>query len=506
MEWLKSKFDRRRNSIIGGDWDLDLPNKKTPPKRLVIKPNNNIVHGPQVSGRPSQTTTISAKENIPSENSVDKIEPQPSLRPYSAFMSPFFNTNATLNKPNIITHPMPTVQYSSPNVISRPPGINTNAPPEPCNSVIPVNNINMDIIQNTLAYDYIWYKPEFVKFEKQTAYGGKHYKPTAANVYIHTLNLSNCGIEYGNLTVFNFVRLAELDMSNNKLSYIPYILPTSIEILRLNNNHIDRYSSSICDPKNMKILDLANNLITTIPEKIHELVKLEEIDFSDNRITKFSSNITKLSKLRVLKINNNRIDTLPETLGDLVMLHELGLHGNPIKVLPLSMILLTNLKKLDIGNININFNNLELFNHGLPSLIELNISNNGLTSIPNKLPITLRSLDISNNKLKNLLEKINELSRLTTLNLSTNDISDLEIIKLNKIRVFKASNNNITKLPDIITSWSGLKEIDMSNNNLQSLPLSIMTFNRLKRVNITGNKELIIDPLIQTFLKDMVCV
>jgi Leucine-rich repeat (LRR) protein len=126
--------------------------------------------------------------------------------------------------------------------------------------------------------------------------------------------------------------------------------------------------------KNLKFLDLENNLITRIPEELGQLEKLSEfyipvnklkelpasfgnlqnlkiLGLARNELTGFPHALTKLEKLIALDLANNKIKNLPSEINQLKDLQELYLQNNEITALPAEFFELTKLKKLHLeGN------------------------------------------------------------------------------------------------------------------------------------------------------------
>jgi Leucine-rich repeat (LRR) protein len=123
--------------------------------------------------------------------------------------------------------------------------------------------------------------------------------------------------------------------------------------------------------------------------------------------------------------------------------------------------------------------NVEEYLNSLPdNIIEIDLSNKGITSIPDLSRfINLQQLDCSYNKLITL-PKLN--STLQQLDCSHNDLSSLPELNINLLHL-DCSDNNLTSLPELNEN---LYQLVCSDNNLTSLP---RLNKNLLRLNCSNN-------------------
>ena len=67
----------------------------------------------------------------------------------------------------------------------------------------------------------------------------------------------------------------------------------------------------VLELKELKILDLSRNTITTIPDNM-SFDKLRVLDLSYNKITAVPDSVWELPKLQALLLSNNKIKSIPE--------------------------------------------------------------------------------------------------------------------------------------------------------------------------------------------------
>ena len=123
----------------------------------------------------------------------------------------------------------------------------------------------------------------------------------------------------------------------------------------------------------------------------------------------------------------------------------------------------------NIVYINCSYNKITSLPLKLPgSLRVLCCSNNKLTELPLKLPGSLRVLGCYNNKLNELPSKLPE--SLQTLDCSNNDLTELPSRLPESLQKLYCSHNKLTELPNLPES---LKILYCSGNKLTSLPSNL---------------------------------
>ncbi|KAJ9671369.1 hypothetical protein PVL29_025188 [Vitis rotundifolia] len=248
------------------------------------------------------------------------------------------------------------------------------------------------------------------------------------NIQLKGLNLT--GIipdEFGNLTY-----LREIDLTRN---YLNGSIPTSLAQIPL-----------------VTLSALGNRLSGSIPKEIGDIATLEELVLEDNQLEgSLPENLGNLSSLsRLLLTANNFTGTIPETFGNLKNLTDVRLDGNTFSgkipdfignwtqlgrldmqgtsmdgPIPSTISLLTNLTQLRISDLNgssMAFPNLQ----NLTNMQELVLRNCSITdSIPDYIGgmASLKTLDLSFNRLSGQVSDTWSLSKLEYLFLTNNSLS-----------------------------------------------------------------------------------
>ncbi len=241
------------------------------------------------------------------------------------------------------------------------------------------------------------------KLKKLTLNGNNYLKTLP--FYIENIeNLEELNISFTHLIeipreVFMLKNLKKITLNGNKnLKKIPvdiYNLKT-LEELNISFFNLIEIPKELFRLNNLKVLDISNNSLEKISNKIGKLINLEKLDISDNNLTDISKQIGLLSKLKELNISNNKLKTLPIEIGFLEELKELCVQNNNFKKVPKGMYTLKKLERLNIKGhyFDVIPNGLVL----LPKLESIDITfNNNLLIFQNTMTKVLLSRGLNIN-------------------------------------------------------------------------------------------------------------
>ncbi|TWW66957.1 E3 ubiquitin-protein ligase LRSAM1 isoform X1 [Takifugu flavidus] len=113
---------------------------------------------------------------------------------------------------------------------------------------------------------------------------------------------------------------------------------------------------SICKVIQKKVLILHNNELRSLVPKgcdIGTLATLKVLDLHENKLTSLPEDIGKLTSLQILNLEKNRLKSLPPSIGDLQLLQTLNVKGNCLCELPFSIGSLSSLRTLNVSDNNI---------------------------------------------------------------------------------------------------------------------------------------------------------
>lgn len=110
---------------------------------------------------------------------------------------------------------------------------------------------------------------------------------------------------------------------------------------------------SICKVLQKKVLILhSNELRSLLPRgcDITSLTTLKVLDLHENKLTSLPEDIGKLASLQILNVEKNRLKAIPNSIGDLRLLQTLSLKGNCLSEVPSSLGSLSSLRTLDLSD------------------------------------------------------------------------------------------------------------------------------------------------------------
>ncbi|KAK4883348.1 hypothetical protein RN001_006667 [Aquatica leii] len=251
--------------------------------------------------------------------------------------------------------------------------------------------------------------------------------------------------------------------------------------------------------KNIEILYMnVSSVENILPGAFTDLLQLRELNLNENSIKKISPGmLNSLSQLQTINISNNVIELIEENsfLG-LSNLKTVDLHSNMLEYIYWNTFqYLNSIENIDlshnfIANIsNVSFNNIPI--------TTLNLSFNNVTEINfSKFSISLNTLDLSNNFLTEITN-FSILDKLIKLNLSYNNIKKIGNFmseKNNSIVNLDISHNNLIDLPiDTFQNCVNLQSLFLQNNFLYEIPIgSLKNLYSLITLNLSHNRLSII--------------
>ncbi|NXX25858.1 LRSM1 ligase, partial [Nicator chloris] len=110
-----------------------------------------------------------------------------------------------------------------------------------------------------------------------------------------------------------------------------------------------------CKVLQKKVLIIhTNNLTSLVPKScsLLSLITVKVLDLHDNQLASLPADIGQLTALQVLNLERNLLKSLPQSIGDLAQLQVLNVKGNKLRELPGSVSGLRSLRALDVsGNV-----------------------------------------------------------------------------------------------------------------------------------------------------------
>ncbi|XP_006190068.1 osteomodulin isoform X2 [Camelus ferus] len=282
------------------------------------------------------------------------------------------------------------------------------------------------------------YQPEF-PFRQNVDYGVPFHQP-----------MSGCASECS--CPLNFPSSMYCD--NRKLRTIPNI-PAYIQQVYLQFNEIEAVTSdSFVNATHLKEINLNHNKI-----------KSQKIDHGV---------FAKLSNLLQLHLQHNNLEEFPTLLPK--SLERILLGYNEISRVQTNAVdALVNLTMLDLCYNQIDDSTLQgrIFAK-MENLMQLNLCNNRLESMPPGLPSSLMYLSLENNSISSIPEKyFNGLPKLHALRMSHNKLQDIpyNIFNLSNLIELNVGHN---KLKQAFYIPRNLEHLYLENNEIENLNVTVM--------------------------------
>ncbi|KAJ8434050.1 hypothetical protein Cgig2_001243 [Carnegiea gigantea] len=235
----------------------------------------------------------------------------------------------------------------------------------------------------------------------------------------------------------------------------------------------------------------------TLTPLVSQLTQLVTLDLGQNSFHgTIPPSLSSLSLLQTLTLRTNSFSgSLPSSIGNLKSLQELDLSGNFLSgYLPNTLFSLSKLTRLDLS-----FNK---FSGGLPklppNLLELAIKASSLSGSISKSSFDgltqLETLELSANSFTGILQSwLFKLPSLQQINLSNNSLTGVEIYKPNKgyselVAVDLGFNKIEGYVPANFSEYPVLASLSLRYNKLRGpIPLEFSKKGTLKRLYLDGN-------------------
>ncbi|CAL8109035.1 unnamed protein product [Orchesella dallaii] len=313
-------------------------------------------------------------------------------------------------------------------------------------------------------------------------------------VKVESLHLDNNRIESINPNSFqSMTKLQNLDLSSNQIKFVDSRLFSSLNLLRqlyLDHNKISQMDvDSLQYCTRLEDVGLADNLLTEVPVALRAGLKhLVTLDIGENKISNLTNeSFLGMTQLYGLRLVDNKLLEIPKGLCDpMNRLRVLNVAQNHIsKISPGAFSSCPDLRALRL-DANLLQELPPTLAPQLPSLLWLNVSENRLQFADyRRLPTTLEWFDVSHNELVSLGGLVNEggndtiplslrvvdasYNKLNFLDYTTTIPPTLETLRLN--------HNELSKVaPDTFIRSSRLRRVELMGNKLENLPLSALRF------------------------------
>src|SRR3989339_873189 len=260
---------------------------------------------------------------------------------------------------------------------------------------------------------------------------------------------------------------------------------TALEKLDLGGHQLTSLPSTMGNLANLKYLYLDPKHFWDNTKQAHingagdiyygDSLRHKTVSFwSDSLLNTYAANgrINDFSKYRI----GSRLPALPATFANLANLIELDISNNPLDSIPSYIGNRTGMIRFWAAGIGLSQFPPQVLN--LINLELLNLANNYITSVPSGISALtmLKSLNLSNNEITSLPESMGSLTALSDLlDVSVNELASLPqaIGNFTLLKRLNIDHNMITALPATIGNCASLTRFDAEVNSIASLPSTI---------------------------------
>eukprot|EP00003_Mantamonas_plastica_P021504 TRINITY_DN3493_c0_g3_i1.p1 TRINITY_DN3493_c0_g3~~TRINITY_DN3493_c0_g3_i1.p1 ORF type:complete len:924 (+),score=294.34 TRINITY_DN3493_c0_g3_i1:638-3409(+) len=184
----------------------------------------------------------------------------------------------------------------------------------------------------------------------------------------------------------------ELTMLPNEMGLL-----TSVRVLDLSCNQLNKLSKQLAKMTNLIVLDANNNQLTSIPDELTALSNLTQLNLGMNRLMSLPEEFGKFCKLDKLDVSQNMLIELPESIGDCYNLTKIDVWGNRLTHLPerlgeVSPLKILRARENKLTQIPLSMKNLQL-------LRVLQLDGNQLSALPPEIAemTSMEMLTLSDN-------------------------------------------------------------------------------------------------------------
>lgn len=252
--------------------------------------------------------------------------------------------------------------------------------------------------------------------------------------------------------------LEHIDLSKNQLQAVEELdfarLPRLRQLILAQNSLEAISEMAFHNSSQLQYLDLSMNKLERLGERTFEgLARIELMNLDHNQLSELPDTLFERSRLQMLEniiLSNNKFDTAPlkSLQRQYFFVSFVDLSHNKIREIPSDDSIMVNIKKLDLSYNPLNEDSVNNILSEPKTVRELNLAGTGITQITSLETPFLQSLNLSDNQLAGVDDKIFERATLLeSLDLSSNKLKNLKQLsmiwpKLPSLQVLDLSNNS----------------------------------------------------------------
>ncbi|XP_054249301.1 E3 ubiquitin-protein ligase LRSAM1 isoform X1 [Indicator indicator] len=181
-----------------------------------------------------------------------------------------------------------------------------------------------------------------------------------------------------------------LDISKCELSEVPYgafatckVLQKKVLIIHTNNlTSLVPKACSLLSLLTLKVLDLHDNQLASLPDDIGQLTSLQVLNLERNLLTCLPQSIGDLAQLQLLNVKGNRLKELPGTVSGWRRLRALDLSENAVRALPRLLAHVRTLQTLTLDASSMTYPSAEICSAGTEAIQQFLCKECGIVYYP----------------------------------------------------------------------------------------------------------------------------
>ena len=257
------------------------------------------------------------------------------------------------------------------------------------------------------------------------------------------------------------VHLSNLDLRRNRFEALPKVLSQMpLRSLNVSGNRLNDIAI-LAACHDLRVLDLSGNALSDVGVSLPVENELRTLNLSSNFIKEIGKLLPLLGHVERLNLSGNLLSQIPESVGALVSLTEIDLSDNQIEKIDERFF------SLEVETVDLSSNRLTILHlHGLSELESLTLDNNPFAS-----------LTIADDFAPGLREFSCDSCGLTQFLLPVSTV----------LETLCYSSNALTSIPEEISRYTQLRELDIDGNVITDLPDGLANLLTLKTLYALGN-------------------
>lgn len=153
-------------------------------------------------------------------------------------------------------------------------------------------------------------------------------------------------IPYRFLTNEELFSLSRLNLNDRQITYIPKAIKhfENLRVLAIAGNNLTELPEEIGQMIHLRILNLSFNKFKEFPSIIKELPYISQFMYSGNKLQTVPEEIINYTDLEVLDLSHNELQEFPQEIGEIQTLERLYGQNNKLKSVPEGLKKLRNLR------------------------------------------------------------------------------------------------------------------------------------------------------------------